>query len=263
MRNPRRAYDANGREIAPMTLANMRENGTRSVEAKCEVCGHEAVVNVDAWPADYPVPDGGSSCGARPAGQSGSTPGRTGPSCRGSSSGPAAQARLVVREVDILSHSRIGQGPGCTQQADRGEHHRLCPPAARVGLPAQAIAQASAQLGSKLTLARAFGWAWADRRQARTPAAAAPARLPPNGAASTVIRLPDGQRSATVVTPPPMAAGTMRNMDQPPWIRALHLRKVATRIGSRLRAHRLGVEPPAAPVTVMQEIGRLGQPAEP
>lgn len=33
MRNPRRAYDQDGREIAPMTLANMRENGTRSVEA--------------------------------------------------------------------------------------------------------------------------------------------------------------------------------------------------------------------------------------
>ncbi len=53
-----------------MTLANMRENGTRSVEATCEVCGHEAVVNVDAWPADYPVPDVGlklrcSACGAK------------------------------------------------------------------------------------------------------------------------------------------------------------------------------------------------------
>ena len=30
-RNPRRAYDADGREIGPMSLANMREHGVRSV----------------------------------------------------------------------------------------------------------------------------------------------------------------------------------------------------------------------------------------
>ena len=34
----------------PMTLANMRNNGARSVTAKCEACGHEADVNVDALP---------------------------------------------------------------------------------------------------------------------------------------------------------------------------------------------------------------------
>ena len=37
-RNPRRAYDAEGREIAPMPLSNMREHGVRSVEATCEDC---------------------------------------------------------------------------------------------------------------------------------------------------------------------------------------------------------------------------------
>ena len=70
MRNPRRAYDADGHEIAPLTLANMRENGVRSVEAKCEACGHEAIVNVDAWPGGCPVTDVGlklrcSACGSR------------------------------------------------------------------------------------------------------------------------------------------------------------------------------------------------------
>jgi DNA-directed RNA polymerase subunit RPC12/RpoP len=55
--NPRRAYNADGSVIAPMDLANMRENGVRSVEARCEACGHEAVVNCDALPADLPVPD--------------------------------------------------------------------------------------------------------------------------------------------------------------------------------------------------------------
>jgi len=34
-RNPRRAYDADGREIPPMTLANMRQNGARWIEAYC------------------------------------------------------------------------------------------------------------------------------------------------------------------------------------------------------------------------------------
>jgi hypothetical protein len=37
-RNPRRAYDADGREIEPMSLANLREHGVRSVEATCEAC---------------------------------------------------------------------------------------------------------------------------------------------------------------------------------------------------------------------------------
>ena len=57
MRNSRRAYNADGSLIAPMDLANMRANGLRSVEARCEACGHEAVVNCDALPADLPAPN--------------------------------------------------------------------------------------------------------------------------------------------------------------------------------------------------------------
>ena len=45
VRNLRRAYNADGSVIAPMDLANMRVDGVRSVEARCEACGHEAVVN--------------------------------------------------------------------------------------------------------------------------------------------------------------------------------------------------------------------------
>ena len=56
-RNPRRAYKANGSVIAPMDLANMRANGVRSVEARCEACEHEAVVSCNAMPAELPVPD--------------------------------------------------------------------------------------------------------------------------------------------------------------------------------------------------------------
>lgn len=72
MKNPRRAYDQDGNEIAPMTLAIMRDHDARSVEAICEMhsCGHEASVNVDGWPDDMPVPDVGlklrcSRCGGR------------------------------------------------------------------------------------------------------------------------------------------------------------------------------------------------------
>ena len=58
-RNPRRAYDHDGREIPPMTLGNMREHGVRSVAAHCQEpsCGHSASVNVDGLPDDFPVPD--------------------------------------------------------------------------------------------------------------------------------------------------------------------------------------------------------------
>ena len=43
----------------PMTLANMRSNGVRVVIAKCEACGHEADVNVDALPEATAVPEAG------------------------------------------------------------------------------------------------------------------------------------------------------------------------------------------------------------
>ena len=66
----RRARDRDGSIIQPMTLANMRENGVRSISATCETCQHEAVLNADRWPADMPVPDIGlklrcSACGGR------------------------------------------------------------------------------------------------------------------------------------------------------------------------------------------------------
>jgi hypothetical protein len=58
-RNPHRSYDANGHEIRPMSLGNMREHGVRSMLAICEEasCGHSASVNVDDLPDRFPVPD--------------------------------------------------------------------------------------------------------------------------------------------------------------------------------------------------------------
>ena len=71
-RNPRRAYDADGNEIRPMSLGNMREHGVRSVAAHCQdaSCGYSASINVDDLPDDFPVPDVSlrlrcSACGSR------------------------------------------------------------------------------------------------------------------------------------------------------------------------------------------------------
>ena len=52
----------------PMTLANMRENGVRSLSVTCDLCHHEAVMNVDAFSDAVPVPAFGpcmicTSCG--------------------------------------------------------------------------------------------------------------------------------------------------------------------------------------------------------
>jgi hypothetical protein len=71
-RNPRRAYDADGNEIRPMSLRNMREHGVRSVLAICQEasCGHSGSINVDSLPDSFPVPDVSlrlrcSACGSR------------------------------------------------------------------------------------------------------------------------------------------------------------------------------------------------------
>ena len=70
MRNPRRAYDREGREIEPMSLGNMRQHGVRSVDASCEACKHEAAVNVDRLADHIYVPDVAptlrcSACGSK------------------------------------------------------------------------------------------------------------------------------------------------------------------------------------------------------
>ncbi len=39
----------------PMTLANMRQHGVRSLWVVCEICHYDAVLNVDAF-GDDPVP---------------------------------------------------------------------------------------------------------------------------------------------------------------------------------------------------------------
>ena len=70
------------RGFKPMTLANMRQNGVRSLTATCANCGRSADVNVDLLPESLHVSETGnrlrcSSCGGktistRPAGHTGS-----------------------------------------------------------------------------------------------------------------------------------------------------------------------------------------------
>jgi hypothetical protein len=40
----------------PMTLANMRAQGVRSLWVVCELCHHEAVLNMDGYGDAVPVP---------------------------------------------------------------------------------------------------------------------------------------------------------------------------------------------------------------
>ena len=56
-RNPRRAYDADGREIRPATIADLKALGCRTLMAGCDDCHREAVVDVSGFPNALPVPD--------------------------------------------------------------------------------------------------------------------------------------------------------------------------------------------------------------
>ena len=57
-----------------MTLANMRQNGVRMVWAKCEACGHQADMNVDALAETLWFPRWVNGCAAVAAEASTSIP---------------------------------------------------------------------------------------------------------------------------------------------------------------------------------------------
>jgi hypothetical protein len=70
MKNPRRAYDAEGREIVPATVGSERAAGVREAEIWCGDCHHHAEISTDAMPADLAIPDiclryRCSACGSR------------------------------------------------------------------------------------------------------------------------------------------------------------------------------------------------------
>jgi hypothetical protein len=71
-RNPFRAYDQQGKKIAPATVASVRALGLNSVAAFCEKrgCERSAVVSLDGWSGDMAIPDLAlhlrcSKCGGR------------------------------------------------------------------------------------------------------------------------------------------------------------------------------------------------------
>ena len=75
MRNPCRAYDREGWEIAPTTIGFLREQGDTTAGVHCHArgCHHSAVISTDRFPADLPFPDIAlrlrcSACGSRDIG---------------------------------------------------------------------------------------------------------------------------------------------------------------------------------------------------
>jgi hypothetical protein len=56
LRNPRRGYDAEGRELTPATVANSQQNGARGITARC-ACNHEAMIPFEKLRQDEFVPD--------------------------------------------------------------------------------------------------------------------------------------------------------------------------------------------------------------
>lgn len=72
MKNPRRAYRADGTEIEPLTVGSHLAAGFRLVEVWCEACHRHAEIDVSALPPELPVPDIAlravcSHCGSRQA----------------------------------------------------------------------------------------------------------------------------------------------------------------------------------------------------
>ncbi len=69
-RNPRRAYDPEGREVTPATIANSRQNGARGIMVLCK-CGRETTLPFTGMADTDFVPDVAlrlrcSACGAGP-----------------------------------------------------------------------------------------------------------------------------------------------------------------------------------------------------
>ncbi|WP_246775623.1 hypothetical protein [Methylobacterium aquaticum] len=72
-RNPRRAYDETGREIAPPTVGDMRAQGDFTAAVTCHGCQRHVVISTDRFPDNLPFPDIAlrlrcSSCGGKRVG---------------------------------------------------------------------------------------------------------------------------------------------------------------------------------------------------
>jgi hypothetical protein len=49
-------------ETEPMDLANMRQNGVRSLAVTCHGCRHEVILNADKYPGDLLMREFGMVC---------------------------------------------------------------------------------------------------------------------------------------------------------------------------------------------------------
>ncbi|MGO4408393.1 hypothetical protein AB4Z10_29595 [Bosea sp. RAF48] len=56
-RNPRRAYDKDGKEIQPATVGSERARGCKLAEVWCNDCVRYAEVSLYGLPDDLPIPD--------------------------------------------------------------------------------------------------------------------------------------------------------------------------------------------------------------
>ena len=71
-RNPRRAYDRDGREIRPMDLANAASHGVTMLRAFCPPpCRHEGLVPLERIPPAIAIRDVGLRLGCTACGRRG------------------------------------------------------------------------------------------------------------------------------------------------------------------------------------------------
>ncbi len=56
-RNPRRAYDEQGREIAPPTVGDARAEGETTAAVTCHSCHRHVIITTDRFPGWLPFPD--------------------------------------------------------------------------------------------------------------------------------------------------------------------------------------------------------------
>ena len=56
LRNPRRSYNEEGREVTPATIASVQRNNARGIIARC-ACNHEALLPFTGLHPNWYVPD--------------------------------------------------------------------------------------------------------------------------------------------------------------------------------------------------------------
>jgi hypothetical protein len=101
-------------DVEPMDLANMRQNGARSLAFMCHGCRHEVVTTSTSTPETSSCASSARGWSAPSAAWSAPTSGRTGKSGRPSagaisrSSPPRSQVSSVAREATVICNAHPG-----------------------------------------------------------------------------------------------------------------------------------------------------------